>query len=133
MNHGNNKFKGVFIYIAVIFLLIVGMVTMLRMSEPGTVPKKYSDVISQFDNFNVTEYTLDLGSGQLVYKTKDGNVEKYTVPNVNLFLQDTLEYRKNYNEKNPGAALIEDFYPISDNSFLLSFLPYLLMIALMTK
>ena len=131
MNHSNNKFKGVFIYIAVILLLVIGMVTMLRMSSPGTVPKRYSDVISQFDNFNVTEYTLDLGSGELNYKTKDGKVEKYTVPNVNLFLQDTLEYRKNYNEKNPGATLIEDFYPISDNSFLLSFLPYLLMIALM--
>ncbi len=131
MNHSNNKFKGVFIYVAVILLLVIGMVTMLRMSTPGAVPKRYSDVISQFDNYNVTEYTLDLGSGELIYKTKDGKQEKYTVPNVNLFLQDTLEYRKNYNEKNPGATLIEDFYPISDNSFLLSFLPYLLMIALM--
>ena len=131
MNHSNNKFKGVFIYVAVILLLVIGMVTMLRMSTPGTVPKRYSDVISQFDNYNVSEYTLDLGSGELIYKTKDGKQEKYTVPNVNLFLQDTLEYRKNYNEKNPGAALVEDFYPISDNSFLLSFLPYLLMIALM--
>ncbi|MBQ2798889.1 MAG: ATP-dependent zinc metalloprotease FtsH [Ruminiclostridium sp.] len=131
MNHGSNKFKGVFIYIAVILLLVIGMVTMLRMSTPGTVPKKYSDVISQFDNYNVTEYTLDLGSGALTYKTKDGKQDKYTVPNVNLFLQDTIEYRKNYNEKNPDTPLIEDFYPISDNSFLLSFLPYLLMIALM--
>ncbi|MBP3923132.1 MAG: ATP-dependent zinc metalloprotease FtsH [Ruminiclostridium sp.] len=131
MNHGSNKFKGVFIYIAVILLLVIGMVTMLRMSTPGTVPKKYSDVISQFDNYNVTEYTLDLGSGALTYKTKDGKLDKYTVPNVNLFLQDTIEYRKNYNEKNPDTPLIEDFYPISDNSFLLSFLPYLLMIALM--
>lgn len=131
MNHGSNKFKGVFVYIAVILLLVIGMVTMLRMSTPGTVPKKYSDVISQFDNFNVTEYTLDLGSGALTYKTKDGKQDKYTVPNVNLFLQDTIEYRKNYNEKNPDTPLIEDFYPISDNSFLLSFLPYLLMIALM--
>ena len=131
MNHGSNKFRGVFIYIAVILLLVIGMVTMLKISTPGTVPKKYSDVISQFDNYNVTEYTLDLGSGALTYKTKDGKLDKYTVPNVNLFLQDTIEYRKNYNEKNPDTPLIEDFYPISDNSFLLSFLPYLLMIALM--
>ena len=53
------------------------------------------------------------------------------MPNVSLFLQDTQGYRKAYNEKNPDSQLVEDFYPVSDNSFLLSFLPYLLMVALM--
>ena len=53
------------------------------------------------------------------------------MPNVSLFLQDTEGYRKAYNEKNPDSPLVEDFYPVSDNSFLLSFLPYLLMVALM--
>ncbi|MGN0597430.1 MAG: ATP-dependent zinc metalloprotease FtsH, partial [Ruminiclostridium sp.] len=56
---------------------------------------------------------------------------KYTVPNVNVFLNDIIDYRKNYNEKNPDAELIEDYLPISDNTFLTSFLPYIILIALM--
>ena len=93
----------------------------------------YSKVISEFDNYNVSGYTLDLGSGELQYTLKSDNTKKYkySVPNVSLFLQDTQGYRKAYNEKNPDSQLVEDFYPVSDNSFLLSFLPYLLMVALM--
>lgn len=129
----NNKFKGIFIYLAVIVLLVIGMVTMLRMSATPGEHTTYSKVISEFDNYNVSGYTLDLGSGELQYTLKSDNTKKYkySVPNVSLFLQDTQGYRKAYNEKNPDSQLVEDFYPVSDNSFLLSFLPYLLMVALM--
>lgn len=129
----NNKFKGVFIYLAVIVLLVIGMVTMLQMSATPGEHTTYSKVISEFDNHNVSGYTLDLGSGELQYTLKSDNTKKYkySVPNVSLFLQDTQGYRKAYNEKNPDSQLVEDFYPVSDNSFLLSFLPYLLMVALM--
>ena len=129
----NNKFKGIFIYLAVIVLLVIGMVTMLQMSATPAEHTTYSKVISEFDNYNVSGYTLDLGSGELQYTLKSDNTKKYkySVPNVSLFLQDTQGYRKAYNEKNPDSQLVEDFYPVSDNSFLLSFLPYLLMVALM--
>lgn len=129
----NNKFKGVFIYLAVIVLLVIGMVTTLQMSATPGEHTTYSKVISEFDNYNVSGYTLDLGSGELQYTLKSDNTKKYkySVPNVSLFLQDTQGYRKAYNEKNPDSQLVEDFYPVSDNSFLLSFLPYLLMVALM--
>lgn len=129
----NNKFKGIFIYLAVIVLLVICMVTMLQMSATPGEHTTYSKVISEFDNYNVSGYTLDLGSGELQYTLKSDNTKKYkySVPNVSLFLQDTQGYRKAYNEKNPDSQLVEDFYPVSDNSFLLSFLPYLLMVALM--
>lgn len=129
----NNKFKGIFIYLAVIVLLVIGMVTMLQMSATPGERTRYSQVISEFDNYNISGYTLDLGSGELQYTLKSDNTKKYkySVPNVSLFLQDTQGYRKAYNEKNPDSPLVEDFYPVSDNSFLLSFLPYLLMVALM--
>lgn len=129
----NNKFKGIFIYLAVIVLLVIGMVTTLQMSATPGERTRYSQVISEFDNYNVSGYTLDLGSGELQYTLKSDSTKKYkySVPNVSLFLQDTQGYRKAYNEKNPDSPLVEDFYPVSDNSFLLSFLPYLLMVALM--
>ena len=92
----NNKFKGVFIYLAVIVLLVIGMVTMLQMSATPGERTRYSQVISEFDNYNVSGYTLDLGSGELQYTLKSDSTKKYkySVPNVSLFLQDTEGYRK---------------------------------------
>ena len=102
----NNKFKGVFIYLAVIVLLVIGMVTMLQMSATPGERTRYSQVISEFDNYNVSGYTLDLGSGELQYTLKSDSTKKYkySVPNVSLFLQDTEGYRKAYNEKKIGRA-----------------------------
>ena len=84
----NNKFKGIFIYLAVIVLLVIGMVTMLQMSATPGEHTTYSKVISEFDNYNVSGYTLDLGSGELQYTLKSDNTKKYkySVPNVSLFL-----------------------------------------------
>ena len=101
---------------------------------PGRYPPSYSDILNEFDNYNVSEFTLDLGSGVLKYKLKNSTDSKdktYSVPNVSLFINDITGYREKYNEKNPGSPLKFDYMPITDNSFLLSFVPYLILIALM--
>ncbi len=131
----NKKAKDALIYVAIIVLLVIGFFSVMNMmnSLSATVTKtNYSDVMVEFDNYNVSQFSLDLGSGALTFKVKGSDeVHKYTVPNVNVFLNDIIDYRKNYNEKNPDAELIEDYLPISDNTFLTSFLPYIILIALM--
>ncbi|MGN1120204.1 MAG: ATP-dependent zinc metalloprotease FtsH, partial [Oscillospiraceae bacterium] len=139
----SNKLKGVIIYFVVIFLLIFGLVSVLNLaggSSQRDTPT-YSEVIRQFDELNVTEYTLDLGSGALTYKTKDSaDQKKYTVPNVSIFLNDInsgydenghmANYRVRYNQVNE-VPLSEDFIPIADNTFLTAVLPYLLLVGIM--
>ncbi|MGN0588572.1 MAG: ATP-dependent zinc metalloprotease FtsH [Ruminiclostridium sp.] len=136
----SNKFKGAVIYLIIILVLVFGMIFVLNNMIPRTSgeytvvrPSTYSDVLNDFDSFTVSEYTLDLGSGALNYKksTEEKNLYVYTVPNVNVFLNDTMDYREEYNKKNPDAPLKLDYFPISDNSFLLSFIPYAVLIALM--
>lgn len=131
----NKKAKDTLIYVAIIILLVIGFFSVMNMmnSLSSTVTKtNYSDVMVEFDNYNVSQFSLDLGSGALTFKVKGSDeIRKYTVPNVNVFLNDIIDYRKNYNEKNPDAELIEDYLPISDNTFLTSFLPYIILIALM--
>ena len=113
----SNKFKGVFIYFIVIFLLIFGLVAVLNMATgTGQTVKPYSEVISEFDELNVQEFELDLGSGALTYTLK-GSTEKlkYSVPNVSIFISDInsgynaegkmATYRVRYNEANPSAPL----------------------------
>ena len=139
----SNKFKGIIIYFIVIFLLIFGLVSVLNMAGgTGQKTTPYSQVIAEFDNLNVSEYILDLGSGDLAYKLKgDGDQYRtYSVPNVSIFLNDIntgytetgelATYRVRYNEVNE-TALVEDYIPIADNTFLTSVLPYLLLIGIM--
>ena len=142
----NSKFKGIIIYLVIIFLLIFGLVSVLNMaSATSRQTVTYSDVIAEFDSLNVSGYTLDLGSGSLTYSLKGEDVTKpshtYSVPNVNIFINDIntgydesghiANYRQRYNEANPNAPLKEDYIPISDNTFLTSVLPYLLLVGVM--
>ncbi len=141
-----NKLSGVVIYFLIIILLIVGVVSVLNLAG-GTnrgAAKKYSEVIAEFDNLNVSAYELDLGSGSLRYQLKSDSEEKvysYSVPNVNIFINDInsgyteggkiANYRLRYNEANPEKPLSENYIPISDNSFLMNLLPYLFMVLVM--
>ncbi len=140
----SNKFRGIIIYLAVILLLIFGLVSVLNLANSAANGSKnvtYSDVIKEFDELNVSGYTLDLGSGELVYVLKGSTeAKKYTVPNVSIFLNDinsgynaegqAATYRVRYNEANE-EPLVEDYIPISDNTFLTSILPYLLLVGVM--
>lgn len=142
-----NRLSGVVIYFLIIILLIVGVVSVLNLaggSSRGTT-KRYSEVIEEFDNLNVSAYELDLGSGALRYQLKSegdsGKVYLYSVPNVNIFINDInsgytkegkiANYRLRYNEANPESPLAENYIPISDNSFLMNLLPYLFLVLVM--
>ena len=142
----SNKLKGVIIYLVIIFLLIFGLVSVLNIaSNSSRTTVTYSGVISEFDDLNVAQYQLDLGSGALTYKLKGeaagAPAHQYTVPNVNIFINDinsgytsdgkAANYRLRYNEANPDSPLVEDYIPISDNTFLTNVLPYLLLVGVM--
>ena len=61
---------------------------------------------------------------------KDGEKITYDVPNVSLFLQDTEDYRQEYNAKNQ-TPLKQDYYKVTDSSWLLTLIPTLLLIVMM--
>ncbi|MCU6718825.1 ATP-dependent zinc metalloprotease FtsH [Porcipelethomonas ammoniilytica] len=92
---------------------------------------QYSDVIKYFDDYKVSSYTLDLGSGELEFTIEgEEKPRQYTVPNVSVFLDDTENYRENYNQKHPDAPLKQDYKKIKDNSWILSVVPTVLMLGL---
>jgi cell division protease FtsH len=95
----------------------------------------YSDIIREFDNFNVKHYELDLGSGLLKYRLRgesnDSELHRYSVPHISIFLDDIRDYRRNYNERFTHEPLVQNYIRPSDNTFLTNFLPYLLLIGLM--
>lgn len=134
----NNNGKTLLIYLLVSVAIICGLVYMLTSMSTKSSDKKYSEIMEQFDSLNVSQFTLDLGSGQLKYKLKgEDKVYSYTVPNVSLFANEVLggedaeNYRKKYNTENPDDPLQYNLIPISDNSFWLNLIPTLLMLGVM--
>lgn len=130
--------KSFIIYLIVAAVLIGGMIYVLSSMGKEKDKTEYSKIMRYFDEYEVSEFTFDLNSGELTYKLKDSEEKKtYTVPNVSLFVNEVLgpdngeNYRKEYDAKNPDAPLKYDLIPISDNSFWLNLIPTILMLGVM--
>ncbi len=68
-------------------LLIILIIALIN----GITPQKtynYSEIINDFKNHQVTEYNMNLGSGSMEIKLKDGSTVYYTAPSVNLIYSD---------------------------------------------
>ena len=125
------KGRGIGAYLLVVVVLIVALVFLLNGLKTGGKETKYSDIMKYFDNYEVTAYTLDLGSGELKLTLDDGDKLTYDVPNVSVFRDDTKDYRTSYNQKHPDAPLQVDYYKIRDTSWLLTLIPTLELLGLM--
>lgn len=124
-----NKNRGIVTYLIIAAVLVLCMMFVIPNLTSSSSKYKYSDIMKYFDNYKVTEYTLDLGTGKLNMTLDDGQSLTYNVPNVSLFLDDTKDYRTEYNDKT-GKELSLDYFKIKDNTWILSLLPTLLLLAL---
>lgn len=111
-------------------------VLLLRQASKPQSEYSYSDIMQYFDNYQVSEMTFDLGTGELVIMVDGRDIPiTYTVPNVSVFLNEIQmgeeNYRKEYNERHPDAPLKMEYFKIQDTSWLYNLLPSLLIIGLM--
>lgn len=125
------KNKGIVTYLLLIIIAVCCLVYVSSRLNGSGNKTEYTSIISYFDNYQVSYYELDLGTGDLVYKLRGEDEEKhYSVPNVNIFLSDTENYRKEYNEKYPDDPLKQDYIKITDRTWLYSLIPVILTILL---
>ena len=101
MNKDNKKWGNLlYLILPAVLVLCIAYFT----SSQNVVETKYYEVVNLFKTNQVTEYTVNLSSGALVYKVKGDNAEKkYTLPNVELFLADVHYEITEYNENNPES------------------------------
>lgn len=135
------KGSGLFIYIIIAIVLMFSMVYFLRQSSQPKSEYTYSQIMEYFDNYEVSKYTFDLGTGELemTVNTDEGSKDiKYTVPNVSIFIDEIQyasggedNYREAYNKLHPDAPLSQEYYKIQDNTWLYNVLPSLVLIILM--
>ncbi|MDD6097312.1 MAG: ATP-dependent zinc metalloprotease FtsH [Oscillospiraceae bacterium] len=125
------KNRGILTYLLIIVLAVICVWYVMSKISDSTAKTEYTKVISYFDNYEVSYYELDLGSGELTYQLKGEETKhKYEVPNVQIFLNDTEDYRKEYNKRNPDAPLEQDYQKITDTTWIYSIIPVILMVIL---
>ena len=97
-------------------------------------PKKskleYYQVGEYFDSGKVTEYELNIGTGALDFTLSDGKSTKYTVPNVNLFIDDIHDTVINYNRENPDKPIKYNYVSGTSYSFWLQLVPVIICVIL---
>lgn len=125
------KGRGVGTYLMIGVLLVAALIFLLPNLKGSSKEPEYSEIIQYFDDYEVTEYTLDLGSGELKMVLEDGKKITYDVPNVAVFRDDTKNYRTNYNRKHPDAPLKLDYYKIRDSSWMLIIIPTVILVLMM--
>ena len=107
--------------------LCIGVLYMY-MERGSTKEFKYYEVLEYFDNQQVVEADLNMNSGAMTFKLEGDDTQyKYTVPNVNLFVNDVHEDLREYNKANPDKPIEFDYKAGTSNSWLLSMLPSLLL------
>ncbi|MBE6827823.1 MAG: ATP-dependent zinc metalloprotease FtsH [Ruminococcaceae bacterium] len=95
--------------------------------------KEYYEVINLFENNQISEYDLNLSSGALRYKLRgDDTAYRYTVPNVNLFVDDIHDSVIKFNKENPDNQIKMDYESGSANSWWVSLLPTVAIVVLLT-
>lgn len=126
----NNKNYGILIYLILplVLILLIGYFT----SSQNVEKPKYCEIVNLFKTEQVTEFSLTIRSGSLKYKVKGDNTErKYTLPSVELFLNDVHDDVMAYNEAHPDNPIIYDYKAGTNSSVWASVLPMALLSALL--
>lgn len=127
MNNMAKNWKSIIIYLLIPVLLIGAIIFFSQ--QQTKVDVKYSDIVTVFKNDEVKEFTLDLSSGSLIYKTfaEPDKEQRYSVPNVAYFLDDIRDEVEAYNEKNPDNKIVFDYKKGTSGSWIYSMLPSLVI------
>lgn len=133
MNNIAKNWKSILIYL-LIFALLIGSILYFANTQTKT-ELKYSQIVTMFENGEIADFTLDLSSGSLVYKTfeEPKREQEYSVPNVTLFLDDVMDDVESFNadEKNKDNKIVYDYKKGTSNTWIVSMLPTLIMFILL--
>jgi cell division protease FtsH len=134
----NKRNRGVLLYFFIIIALIALAFGLLQQSANVEKQPEYSEIMGYFDNYQVYDMTVDLGTSKMKLKVHAPDGDKsleYEIPNLTIFLEETQynedNYRKRYNELHPDTPLKLDYYKIQDTSWLITVIPSLIIIGLM--
>lgn len=128
----NKNVKNVLLYLIVpiVALFIVFSVVSSVSGKNSSKQKTYYDIVELIKNNEVSEYQLNLYTGELKYKLRsDGKTYKYTVAAADIFYNDVNESVMKINEENRGTDKVikQDYKSGSEASWLQNMLPMIIL------
>ncbi len=125
----NLKNTLLFIGIPIILILSVAFVSNLN---KNTKEKQYYEIVDMVKANEISEYELNLYSGELVYKLRGEETKyRYTVADPSIFYNDVNEAVTKINEQNKGTDNIikYNYKRGNQNAWISNLLPTILLIA----
>ena len=123
----NKNLKNILLFIGIPIVFIIAIVSVSYLYR-NTDDTKYYEIIDMLKNNEISEYTLNLYSGELKYtKRSDGKVYPYTVAAPSIF----IEKAEKIIEENPDYDIKYDYKSGGQASWILNLLPTVLLIGAM--
>ena len=129
MDGNQKKIRNLLLYIGIPVVVLFIIIFLFNNRTPQTAAYKYSDIIGYFQDQEVTSYTLNLGTGEMVIHLEDGKTVGYVLPSVDLFYMDVRDSINQYNEAHPDARMEQDIIRPVETSWFISLLPTLILFA----
>ena len=129
MDSNQKKIRNLLLYIGIPVVVLFIIIFLFSNRTPQTVTYKYSDVINFFESQEVTEYKLNLGTGEMAITLENGDKVSYVLPSVDLFYMDVKEDIDQYNEEHPENKMVQDIIRPVETSWFISLLPTLILFA----
>ncbi|MBR0343572.1 MAG: ATP-dependent zinc metalloprotease FtsH, partial [Oscillospiraceae bacterium] len=119
--------------LSVLVLLLILLAFLYFFHSARTTDILYSEIIDLFRQQKVSEFSLDISTGQLSYSVNGAEEpEMYRVPSVDLFIYDIRQYINDYNDAHPNAPIKYTYYAsASITSILIEWMPVILSLLMM--
>ena len=121
--------RNILFYIGIPMLIILIIAAVYNIGPQTTY--NYSEIVSYFRDQKVTEYNMNLGTGEMNIKLNDGSDIKYTAPSVKLMYDDINDYVHKYNEDHPDAPMTYDLIKAAETSWISNILPTIIILVVM--
>ena len=129
MDSNQKKIRNLLLYIGIPVVVLFIIIFLFSNRTPQGMTYKYSDIIDYFQSQKVTEYQLNLGTGEMAIKLDDGKTIGYVLPSVDLFYMDVKDSINEYNEDHPDSKMVQDIIRPAETSWFISLLPTLILFA----
>lgn len=129
----NKNLKNVLLFIGIPIAFIIAVLSVSYLSKT-TVETKYYEIVELVTENKISEFSLNLHSGQLIYtKRDDGKSYRYTVADPSIFYNDVNDFVLKNNSENSGTDKIikYDYKSGGETAWIMNLLPTLITLGVM--
>ncbi len=129
----NKNLKNILLYIGIPIILILSFFAVSSLAN-RTEQTKYYEIVEKIVNNDVSEFSLNLYSGDLTYVLRsDGKTYHYTVADASMFYNDVNDSVMLNNSENKGTNKVikYDYKSGGQASWVMSMLPSIIMVVIM--